>query len=69
MNHTHVQGRCRDPGVKEKSPSTLLIKPPAKSIRKTHQQRAAGCPGYAKGRAATGPIAFEKSAKLRPCAL
>eukprot|EP00974_Lingulodinium_polyedra_P080760 7824952-Lingulodinium_polyedra.AAC.1 len=65
MDHTHEQGRCLDPGVKDKSPSALLIKAPAKSLRKTRQQRVAGCPGYAKGRAATGPMAFEKITKLR----
>eukprot|EP00974_Lingulodinium_polyedra_P125050 11193029-Lingulodinium_polyedra.AAC.1 len=66
MDCTHAQGRCMDPGVKEKSPSTLLIKAPAKSLRKTHQLRVTGCPGYATGRAATGPMAFENSTKLLP---
>eukprot|EP00974_Lingulodinium_polyedra_P070933 6865348-Lingulodinium_polyedra.AAC.1 len=39
VDHAHEQRRCLDPGVKEKSPSTLLIKAPAKSLRKTHQLR------------------------------
>eukprot|EP00974_Lingulodinium_polyedra_P091894 8907157-Lingulodinium_polyedra.AAC.1 len=69
MDHTHEQRRCLDPGVKEKSPSTLSIKTPAKSLRKTRQLRVAGCPGHANGRTATGPMAFEKSTKLRARAL
>eukprot|EP00974_Lingulodinium_polyedra_P032326 3113808-Lingulodinium_polyedra.AAC.1 len=68
MDRTQKHGRGMVPGVAKKSPSTLLIKPPAESPRKEPPRRTTGIPGRAAGRGARGPMACEKSTKLRPCA-
>eukprot|EP00974_Lingulodinium_polyedra_P093588 9068131-Lingulodinium_polyedra.AAC.1 len=66
MDCTHEQGRCVDIGVTEKGQSTLLNNAPVEGPRKAHPRRTAGCPGRAAGRTAPGPMAFERSTKLRP---
>ena len=69
MDLAQEHGRGVDPRVAKTGPSTLLFKVPDESPSTKPLQRTTGSPGCAAGTNASGPMAFEPSTQLRPCAL